>query len=300
MTSRKQEIIERLQREFYSCDKHVLRINEALEALKQILPMTSESYAHLDTEQVRCLDQFIFRFSKLQDAMGAKLFRLVLEYLDEEVSSLPMRDILNRLERYRIIPDADEWNYVRELRNEISHDYPLLESDTVSVLNELFSKVEVLFGIYGRLKETVGNSYPSEEVEDSVMEKTDINYVKADLAVRHFEDAEVNGVPENEETPLMPFVVNRRWIIEVDIKKGCILDWPKGVSARVNYKVCDEGIYMIYDSDKRLIKRKEGYVPDIFGQDDASFGDYVSMSIDADGRIQNWKVTDAMLENLLS
>lgn len=40
-------------------------------------------------------------------------------------------------------------------KQEISHDYPLLESDTVSVLNELFSKVEVLFGIYGRLKETV-------------------------------------------------------------------------------------------------------------------------------------------------
>ena len=100
---------------------------------------------------------------------------------------------------------------------------------------------------------------------------TDINYVKADLAVRHFEDAEVNGVPENEETPLIPFVVNRRWIIEVDIKKGCILNWPKGVSARVNYKVCG-----------------------------ANFGYYVSMSIDGEGWIRNWKVTDAMLENLLS
>ena len=30
--------------------------------------------------------------------MGAKIFRYVLEYLDEDISSLPMRDILNRLE----------------------------------------------------------------------------------------------------------------------------------------------------------------------------------------------------------
>ena len=52
-----------------------------------------------------------------------------MEYLDEDITALPMRDILNRLERYLIIPSADEWTYIRELRNEISHDYPLLETD---------------------------------------------------------------------------------------------------------------------------------------------------------------------------
>ncbi|ADV43935.1 hypothetical protein [Bacteroides helcogenes] len=152
MTERRQEIIERLQREFDVCDKHILRINEALEGLGVELPMSSVCYANLNTEQVRCVDQFIFRFSKLQDAMGAKIFRYILEYLDEDISSLPMRDILNRLERYRILPGAEEWTYIRELRNEISHDYPLQEADVVTILNELLSKVEVLFGIYHKLK----------------------------------------------------------------------------------------------------------------------------------------------------
>ena len=63
-----------------------------------------------------------------------------------------MRDILNRLERYLIIPSADEWIYMRELRNEISHDYPLLDTDVITILNELLSKVEVLFSIYNELK----------------------------------------------------------------------------------------------------------------------------------------------------
>lgn len=152
MMNRKQEISERLCREFNVCDRHILRIQEAMQGIQVILPMTVESYSQLDTEQIRCLDQFIFRFSKLQDAMGAKLFRLVLEYLDEDVSALPMRDVLNRLERYRILPDASEWIYVRELRNEISHDYPLLEPDTVSILNELFSKVPIMLDVYGKLK----------------------------------------------------------------------------------------------------------------------------------------------------
>ena len=86
--------------------------------------------------------------------MGAKIFRYLLEYLDEDISALPMRDILNRLERYLIIPSADEWTYIRELRNEVSHDYPLLETDLVSILNELLSKTGTLFGIYDKLKNT--------------------------------------------------------------------------------------------------------------------------------------------------
>lgn len=159
MTERRQEIIERLRREFEICDKHILRINEALEGLGVELPMSLNCYTNLNTEQIRCIDQFIFRFSKLQDAMGAKIFRHILEYLDEDITTLPMRDILNRLERYLILPSADEWTYIRELRNEISHDYPLLESDVVTILNELLSKVEVLFEIYQKLK----NAYCSEK-----------------------------------------------------------------------------------------------------------------------------------------
>ena len=140
MTNRKEEIKERLQREFEVCDKHILRITEALRGLSVESPVSVEFYANLSPEQVRCIDQFIFRFSKLQDAIGAKLFRYLLEYLDEDVTALPMRDILNRLERYLIIPSADEWTYIRELRNEISHDYPLFETDVAAILNELFSK----------------------------------------------------------------------------------------------------------------------------------------------------------------
>ena len=152
MTQRKQEISERLDREFTICDKHILRIDEAMKELSAVLPLSNESYASLTSEQIRSLDQFIFRFSKLQDAMGAKIFRFLLEYLDEDVTALPMRDILNRLERYHILPDTNEWIYIRELRNEIAHDYPLMENDVVRILNELFSKVNVLYGIYDKLK----------------------------------------------------------------------------------------------------------------------------------------------------
>ena len=158
MTPRKQELSERLQREFDICDRHIKRINEAIENLGVEMPIDIEAYENLDSNQIRCIDQFIFRFSKLQDAMGAKIFRHILEYLDEDVSSLPMRDILNMLERYSLLPDANEWTYIRELRNETAHDYPLFNSDVLAVLNELFSKTKTLMEIYENIKSAFESS----------------------------------------------------------------------------------------------------------------------------------------------
>lgn len=41
---------------------------------------------------------------------------------------------------------------ISELRNEIAHDYPLLENDVVHILNELLSKTNVLYSIYDKMK----------------------------------------------------------------------------------------------------------------------------------------------------
>ena len=136
--------------------------------------MSADCYSNLTTEQVRCIDQFIFRFSKLQDSMGAKIFRHILEYLDEDITALPMRDILNRLERYLIIPSADEWTYIRELRNEISHDYPLLETDVAAILNELFSKTDIIFSIYSKLKSVFNNNRHAKTVIQTILFFPDI------------------------------------------------------------------------------------------------------------------------------
>lgn len=85
-----------------------------------------------------------------------------------------MRDILNRLERYLIIPSADEWTYIRELRNEISHDYPLLETDVAAILNELFSKTDIIFSIYSKLKSVFNNNRHAKTVIQTILFFPDI------------------------------------------------------------------------------------------------------------------------------
>lgn len=153
MMDKRQELRERIERSFLACDKHLLRMEDAARDMCPNMPLTKDVYRELSDEDVRCMDQFVYRFSKFQDMMGAKLFRYILEWLQEDVLSFSMIDILNRLERLKIIDDAKEWQYVRELRNAIAHDYPLDEGEVIESLNELFNHQENLQKIYSRLKE---------------------------------------------------------------------------------------------------------------------------------------------------
>lgn len=153
MMEKRQELRERMERSFEACDKHLLRMGNAARDMWPNMPLTKDVYRDLSDEDVRCMDQFVYRFSKFQDVMGAKLFRYILEWLQEDVSTFSMIDVLNKLERLKIIDDAKEWQYVRELRNAIAHDYPLDEGEVIESLNELFNRQEDLRKIYSRLKE---------------------------------------------------------------------------------------------------------------------------------------------------
>ena len=145
MTDKRQELKDRLLRAFEICDKHIARIEEALCGLKPYFPLDEEKYLNLNSEAVMRLDQFIFRFSKLQDVIGAKIFRYVLAWLS-------MRDVLDRLERLGVIDSVESWVYMRELRNTIAHDYPLNTQEVVLSLNELVGSTETLKVVYERLR----------------------------------------------------------------------------------------------------------------------------------------------------
>lgn len=105
--------------------KHLKRLQNAIEALERdyIFPLSIESFKNIleSVEHLAYSDQTIYRFSKLQDCMGAKLFKSVLLYQGENVNK-PFLDILNQLEALDII-NVDEWFEIRDLRNEIAHDY---------------------------------------------------------------------------------------------------------------------------------------------------------------------------------
>ena len=135
-------MVERIEREFGICKIHISRIDEALRGLN--VPLHEETI-RIWMVILLCVWINLF-FASLN-------FRMVLEWLYEDTSTMSIRDILNRLERLNLIDDVESWVYIRELRNTVSHNYPLGTKEVVDSLNELIRQVETIKNIYSRLKE---------------------------------------------------------------------------------------------------------------------------------------------------
>ena len=114
----------RMQDAWRECERNIYHLCRALTSLESILPMTGEKFEHLTDAQVQSVDQFILRFTKLQDTMGNRLFPAILQYLQEQYEERPMLDKLNRLEKLGYIQSAEAWQNIRNTRNKFAHDYP--------------------------------------------------------------------------------------------------------------------------------------------------------------------------------
>lgn len=65
--------------------------------------LTGATLAALSDEQVESLNQYLYRFIKLQDAMGVRLFAQTLTLLAENVRGMPFIDQLSLLRAARRI-----------------------------------------------------------------------------------------------------------------------------------------------------------------------------------------------------
>lgn len=118
----------------------------------------------------------------------------------------------------------------------------------------------------------------------------DVKFLDVNAGVRYWENGIVDGV-EDTHGYLIPCKEGDRWCPIIEIETGKIINWEQGKIAEVHYKVCDDGIYILRDQDKSAIKKIEGYVIDDLSIGDNGYGDYIIMSIDADGKIKDWNPT---------
>lgn len=142
----------KIEKIFVECDKHLLRVNKAYAKIRIILPLDENKYENLNDDEVEHIDQYLFRFAKLQDAMGTKLFKYILMFLDEHVEGMPFVDVLNRMEKLSLLEDANIWRKLRDIRNELSHQYDDDAEEMAIILNHIFEKKEVIEDIYFHIK----------------------------------------------------------------------------------------------------------------------------------------------------
>ncbi|MEQ1601173.1 MAG: hypothetical protein HOP04_04010 [Methylophilaceae bacterium] len=126
------------------CEQHAYRLQWAKNALSDEFPLTMSSLSKLGDADQAILDQLSLRFSKLQDAMGANLFPLVLEISKEQGELKAFIDQLNRLEKINAIPSAEKWLILREMRNQFSHDYPNDPEIQAVLLNKAYVLIDDL------------------------------------------------------------------------------------------------------------------------------------------------------------
>jgi hypothetical protein len=116
-----------------------------------------------------------------------------------------------------------------------------------------------------------------------IEKEIEIKAVLIEIAPRHIGDSDDDDMPT--DFPLLDDTKSF-WSAKVDVDSGIIEGWPKGEARQMHVKVCDAGIYTLFDASGRLVAVLNGYVP--HGLVPGSFGDYVELCINEDGVITNW------------
>ena len=143
----------KLAAQFSECDKHLKRIRLAHTKMAAFMPLDAEKFQQLDDDEIEHIDQFLFRFAKLQDAIGERVFVLLLAFLQEEnLKNKPFIDILNRLEQLGLLADKNVWLVLRKIRNDIAHQYEDQPQQAAAGLNAIYAAQAALEEIYLTLK----------------------------------------------------------------------------------------------------------------------------------------------------
>jgi len=135
------------------CEKHKIRINEAYNEIQPILPISAKKYKELNSNEIKNIDQYLFRFAKMQDTIGEKLFKAIINEYVQSSETLTFVDILNQLEQIGILSSADDWKILRTARNNIAHQYDDEPEEMADAINKIFAQKDILFDVFENIKD---------------------------------------------------------------------------------------------------------------------------------------------------
>jgi len=138
----------RLDLYFAEAQKHIELMEDAINVIN--LPI--ENYEKLPNLEKFAINALVFRFSKLQDLIGSKVFRTFLEFNKFDTQDKSFLELLKEIEKEGII-DIDSWDEFRKLRNSIAHEYPGEEDETVEALELLIKRTPLLIAITSELRD---------------------------------------------------------------------------------------------------------------------------------------------------
>jgi len=146
------DIYEKLKLHLEEARIHINRLLEVLNTLEKLYPLDNSTLELMNIENKDKLDVLAFRFAKLQDLLGTKIFREYLSILQYPVEDKNFLELLKELDKTKII-NIDIWSEFRGVRNAISHDYPFEEDAKLNAINYLIKNVKYLINITNTIKD---------------------------------------------------------------------------------------------------------------------------------------------------
>ncbi len=112
--------------------KHYESLKEYKEYIDHMgFDFTKDGFFYLYTAKKAVLEVYLKRFASLQDYLGAKVFKSLLDRAG--ISYLKMSEVLSLIEKEEII-NLDKWIELRNIRNDLEHNYP---DELQEALNDL-------------------------------------------------------------------------------------------------------------------------------------------------------------------
>lgn len=133
---------------------HADALQDALLDLTQ-QPIALDELASLSKEKRRLLDQFAYRYTRIQDDMGNKLLPACLSALGEDIASMAAIDRFNRLEKLGWLPSSEQWLVLRKIRNEFAHYYPDSLSERFARLSLAIESAHVLLRLFSQVVDLI-------------------------------------------------------------------------------------------------------------------------------------------------
>ena len=144
----------RLNLHLNEAEIHIERLKDVLNRLKKIYPLTLERFKNLTPEEKDMLDTLAFRFSKLQDLIGSKIFREYLQEVGFIVEDKAFLELLKEIEKEGIV-DIDSWSEFRKVRNILAHDYSDDLEEKAEAINYLIEKPPNLIGVIEKIESEI-------------------------------------------------------------------------------------------------------------------------------------------------
>ncbi len=136
----------RLEKHYIALKEYKALINDIIKEKNIYDPFIFNT---LKPQQRAILDAYLKRFSSIQDFLGSKIFSLLLEVAG--ITSNKMSEVLYYIEKEQIIDSLENWIELREIRNELEHDYP-------EELNEALKDLEYCINAFDKIESYYINS----------------------------------------------------------------------------------------------------------------------------------------------